>query len=160
MQIFPEYRSRFPFTHVPMQSINNACVKGGFTLSLVSVSLPAMPGQGVARKRCVGCSAPLGIASRSCPSCLSEQPYKLWLKKKMEKFDSNRESWIKAQKRYHMSSHVRGEAVLLVRTTTTTYFTTTSFTTTTTPTTFTTFYYLIYYYYYYLICYYYCSYYY
>ncbi len=73
-----------------------------------------MPGQGSTIRKCVVCHQQINVACKTCRSCQGEQPHKLRLKKKLDKFDQKRESWVHAQKKNRTTSHLQDEAYMLV----------------------------------------------
>ncbi|KAG9273587.1 hypothetical protein AMEX_G12759 [Astyanax mexicanus] len=74
-----------------------------------------MPGRGTTIKHCVFCHAPLNIACKVCKFCKAEQPYKLRLKKKVEKFDLKSKVWLQSHKKNHTASHLEKLHVLGIR---------------------------------------------
>lgn len=64
---------------------------------------------------CVGCGAAIGVATKKCKYCQSEQPRKQRLAKKLQKFDAKKETWLKNQKKNQTTTHVLDEASVLVR---------------------------------------------
>ncbi|XP_070837204.1 uncharacterized protein [Chaetodon trifascialis] len=73
-----------------------------------------MPSQGSTTKKCVVCHAQLYVACKTCKTCKAEQPPKLRLRKKMEKFDQKRESWVHTHQKNRTTSHIRDEAYMLL----------------------------------------------
>ena len=73
-----------------------------------------MPSNGSTTKRCVFCHTQLGVACKTCKACKAEQPRKLRLKRKMDRFDQKRDSWVHSHQKYHTVSHIRDEAYMLV----------------------------------------------
>ncbi|KAF4097448.1 hypothetical protein G5714_021456 [Onychostoma macrolepis] len=73
-----------------------------------------MPGQGSTFRKCVLCHKQINVACKTCRICQGEQPHKLRLKKKLDKFDQKRESWVHAQKKNRTTSHLQDEAYMLL----------------------------------------------
>ncbi|KAM8725076.1 uncharacterized protein AB9X84_004524 isoform 1-T3 [Acanthopagrus schlegelii] len=73
-----------------------------------------MPSNGSTTKRCVFCHTQLGVACKTCKACKAEQPRKLRLKRKMDRFDQKRDSWVHSHQKYHTVSHIRDEAYMLL----------------------------------------------
>ncbi|XP_029925549.1 uncharacterized protein LOC115371997 isoform X2 [Myripristis murdjan] len=73
-----------------------------------------MPSQGSTMKTCVVCRTQLYVACKTCKTCKAEQPHKLRLKRKMEKFDQKRDSWVSSNLRNRTTSHIRDQAHILL----------------------------------------------
>ncbi|XP_030263855.1 uncharacterized protein LOC115575732 [Sparus aurata] len=73
-----------------------------------------MPSNGSTTKRCVFCHTQLGVACKTCKACKAEQPRKLRLKKKMDRFDQKRDSWVHSHQKNRTVSHIRDEAHMLL----------------------------------------------
>nr|XP_019955771.1 PREDICTED: uncharacterized protein LOC109637679 [Paralichthys olivaceus] len=63
---------------------------------------------------CVGCKAVIAVATKTCKSCQSEQPRKLRLAKKLQRFEAIKEGWLENQKKNKTTSHVIDEASVLL----------------------------------------------
>ncbi|XP_073350196.1 uncharacterized protein [Pagrus major] len=73
-----------------------------------------MPSNGSTTKRCVFCNTQLGVACKTCKACKAEQPRKLRLKKKIDRFDQKRDSWVHSHQKNRTVSHIRDEAYMLL----------------------------------------------
>ncbi|KAF1376283.1 hypothetical protein PFLUV_G00209320 [Perca fluviatilis] len=72
-----------------------------------------MPGQGTTLRKCVVCHTEINVACKTCKACKAKQPQKLRLKKKLEKFDEKRESWVHTHQKNRTTSHIVDEASML-----------------------------------------------
>ncbi|XP_008285933.1 uncharacterized protein LOC103361593 [Stegastes partitus] len=72
-----------------------------------------MPG-GSTTKTCPFCQTTLFCAQKTCTYCKQEQPTKLRLKRKLERFDEKRKEWVVGRKRAHNASSVKDEAIILL----------------------------------------------
>ncbi|TDG95971.1 hypothetical protein EPR50_G00241850 [Perca flavescens] len=72
-----------------------------------------MPGQGTTLRKCVVCHTEINVACKTCKACKAKQSQKLRLKKKFEKFDEKRESWVYTHQKNRTTSHIVDEASML-----------------------------------------------
>ncbi|XP_036944264.1 uncharacterized protein LOC119013649 isoform X2 [Acanthopagrus latus] len=94
-----------PTTIIPVTSTHI------FFIEHQQLSSIEMPSNGSTTKRCVFCHTQLGVA---CKACKAEQPRKLRLKRKMDRFDQKRDSWVHSHQKNRTVSHIRDEAHMLL----------------------------------------------
>ncbi|XP_069562679.1 uncharacterized protein [Brachyistius frenatus] len=76
--------------------------------------LQEMPGQGSTTRKCVVCHTQINVACKTCKVCKAEQPHKLRLKKKIEKFDQKRDIWVQTHQKNRTTSHIRDEGYIML----------------------------------------------
>lgn len=72
-----------------------------------------MAGGGL-KKSCPTCQEKIFNGCKVCPMCKTAQPQHLRLKKKIEKFKMEKESWVAKKKKNQITSHLMDDAVILV----------------------------------------------
>ncbi|XP_023810367.1 uncharacterized protein LOC111947401 isoform X1 [Oryzias latipes] len=70
--------------------------------------------RGSTTKLCVSCKAVIGVATKTCKVCQTIQPMRQRLAKKLEKFQSKKETWLQKHKKNKTTTHVLDEASVLV----------------------------------------------
>ncbi|XP_026111673.1 uncharacterized protein LOC113088993 isoform X1 [Carassius auratus] len=72
-----------------------------------------MAGGGL-KKSCPTCQEKIFNGCKVCPMCKTAQPQHLRLKKKIEKFKMEKESWVAKKKKNQITSHLMDDAVILI----------------------------------------------
>ncbi|KAM9386150.1 uncharacterized protein KZ484_007703 isoform 2-T2 [Pholidichthys leucotaenia] len=73
-----------------------------------------MPRQGSTTRKCVVCLTELNVACKTCIKCKAPQPHKVRLKKKIERFDKKRESWVNTHMKNRTTSHIMDQAYMML----------------------------------------------
>ncbi|XP_065147591.1 uncharacterized protein [Paramisgurnus dabryanus] len=66
------------------------------------------------KKTCPACQEKIFNGFKMCPNCKAPQPKNLRLKKKIENFEQNKNSWLEKSKRNQVISHLLDDAVILI----------------------------------------------
>ncbi|CAL8366593.1 unnamed protein product [Gadus morhua 'NCC'] len=66
------------------------------------------------KKSCPACQANIFNGCKVCPMCKAPQPQKLRLKKKLEKFKKEKDTWVANTKKNQITSHLMDDAVILM----------------------------------------------
>ncbi len=66
------------------------------------------------KKTCPACKEKIFNGFKMCPNCKAPQCKHLRLKKKIEKFEQKKDTWVASNKRNQLISHLLDDAVILV----------------------------------------------
>ncbi|CAL8357857.1 unnamed protein product [Boreogadus saida] len=66
------------------------------------------------KKSCPACQANIFNGCKVCPICKAPQPQKLRLKKKLDKFKKEKDTWVANTKKNQITSHLLDDAVILI----------------------------------------------
>ncbi|CAL8284499.1 unnamed protein product [Arctogadus glacialis] len=66
------------------------------------------------KKSCPACQANIFNGCKVCPMCKAPQPQKLRLKKKLDKFKKEKDTWVANTKKNQITSHLMDDAVILI----------------------------------------------
>ncbi len=66
------------------------------------------------KKTCPACKNKIFNGFKKCPMCKASQPKNVRLKKKIEKFEQKKKTWVANTKKNQVTSHLWDDAIILV----------------------------------------------